>query len=580
RVFHIALLALQLAPNTMAIDAANEGDNGLQEQVFKERCFLCHRVETIGSISRNGAPADVNFDSYEAAVQSGARTVIRAAIEKTMPPADFPLPDLTQAQIDALIAWQAAGFPRTATTTVTPPPNQAPTANSGMTQNVNEGTSVSLIGSGSDAEDGANLSFAWTQMSGIGVMLLSANSAQASFTAPDVPAGGTVLTFQLTVTDSGGLTGAQTVTINVADIPIVMQNLPPVANISTAPNPASSGETVILSGVGSIDSEDGAPSTFFWLQTAGTPVSLSSATDSQVSFIAPPAVAGGEFLSFMLTVTDRDGLTGNGQAIISINGSQPNITPSASAGMVQVVNAGDVVTLDGSGSMDAEDGMMLSFAWLQRRGPAVTLSNASAAQPTFMAPAMTNEPLLFELIVTDRAGATAMASTVVHIGARPILPVGIPRLPGVFGLDADGSNITPPASTFDGGVLVAGSTFMDMITPDQPLSIEGNINIAEADRGKMADLIVVVLFQPSQGGGLSALQQDVNGGFSPWDLNPATLQPVTAGLLLDERHRLEIFNGALPADLAGDFQIFLAYRLKESNVLIIGAPIEFTLLNM
>lgn len=89
-----------------------------------------------------------NFDNSEAAVRSGAHAIVRAAIEKTMPPASCPLPELTQAQIDVLIAWQAAVFPRTATATVTPPPllpNQAPIANAGVTQDVNEGASVNMF---------------------------------------------------------------------------------------------------------------------------------------------------------------------------------------------------------------------------------------------------------------------------------------------------------------------------------------------------------------------------------------------------------------------------------------------------
>jgi len=65
------------------------------------------------------------------------------------------------------------------------------------------------------------------------------------------------------------------------------------------------------------------------------------------------------------------------------------------------------VTLDGSGSAD-QDGSITSYAWSQTGGsPAVTLTNASSATASFMAPAVTTDTLLtFTLTVTDNDGAT------------------------------------------------------------------------------------------------------------------------------------------------------------------------------
>ena len=73
---------------------------------------------------------------------------------------------------------------------------------------------MTLGGSGSDP-DGDTLSYAWEQTGGMpSVELRDANTATVSFTAPEVAAD-SELTFSLTVTDPGGLTGSDTVTVRI-----------------------------------------------------------------------------------------------------------------------------------------------------------------------------------------------------------------------------------------------------------------------------------------------------------------------------------------------------------------------------
>src|SRR5688572_26927482 len=60
-----------------------------------------------------------------------------------------------------------------------------------------------------------------------------------------------------------------------------------------------------------------------------------------------------------------------------------NTIPVANSGPDQTVDAGVTVTLDGSGSSDA-DGTLAAYTWTQTAGsPTVTLSNRTVAQPTF-----------------------------------------------------------------------------------------------------------------------------------------------------------------------------------------------------
>lgn len=91
-----------------------------------------------------------------------------------------------------------------------------------------------------------------------------------------------------------------------------------------------------------------------------------------------------------------------------------NAAPTANAGPDQPnVASGAGVTLDGTGSSDPEN-QTLTYAWTAPAG--VTLSDATAASPTFTAPTLAvgdaNLTLTFSLIVTDSLGLASVADTV------------------------------------------------------------------------------------------------------------------------------------------------------------------------
>jgi hypothetical protein len=96
----------------------------------------------------------------------------------------------------------------------------------------------------------------------------------------------------------------------------------------------------------------------------------------------------------------------------------PNVPPTASAGTAQAVDAGVVVTLNGTGQ--DSDGTIAGYAWTQTAGVSVTLSSGSNAQPTFTSPCVaTASTLTFSLKVTDNDGATSAASTV-NVTVNPL----------------------------------------------------------------------------------------------------------------------------------------------------------------
>ena len=87
-----------------------------------------------------------------------------------------------------------------------------------------------------------------------------------------------------------------------------------------------------------------------------------------------------------------------------------NHGPDADAGVDQSVRENKTVTLDASRSGDF-DGDSLTYSWTQIGGPSVTLSSATAEQPTFTSPSVSSETTLtFSVVVSD--GTTSHVDTV------------------------------------------------------------------------------------------------------------------------------------------------------------------------
>ena len=96
--------------------------------------------------------------------------------------------------------------------------NEAPTADAGADQeNIEQGSTVTISGSGSDPDAGDTLSYSWTQTSGNTVSLTNSSSATTAFTAPAGLTTDTRLTFTLRVTDEGGLYDEVQVSVTVAE---------------------------------------------------------------------------------------------------------------------------------------------------------------------------------------------------------------------------------------------------------------------------------------------------------------------------------------------------------------------------
>lgn len=134
---------------------------------------------------------------------------------------------------------------------------------------------------------------------------------------------------------------------------------------------------------------------------------------AEVTYTPNPGFNGTD--SFVYQVSDG---TSNDTGTVTIEvrpeqvGNEP---PVADAGADQTVDENDPVSLNGTASSDP-DGTIDAYSWTQTAGPAVVLSNANTATPSFTAPEVNaTETLTFQLTVTDDAGGNDTDSTNVRV---------------------------------------------------------------------------------------------------------------------------------------------------------------------
>ena len=186
-------------------------------------------------------------------------------------------------------------------------------ADAGPDQTVNEGDTVVLDGSASKLSPGGIDTYRWQQTGGTPtVTLIDADTATATFTAPDVGVGGTTLTFQLTVSNISGKSSTDT-----TDITVIFVNQTPTANAGD--DQVVDEETVVtLDGSSSFDPDPSDSITYQWEQSGGSPnVNLSGANTVQASFTAPKVLSD-TTLTFQLTVTDSYGLQGTDTCTVKV----------------------------------------------------------------------------------------------------------------------------------------------------------------------------------------------------------------------------------------------------------------------
>ena len=217
-----------------------------------------------------------------------------------------------------------------------------------------------------------------------------------------------------------------------ATVPVVasgagMEAPVPVAAAFASPVDAAPNQKVTLTGTGSTGTID----TYAWRQVPATNdagdevpvddtnrVTLTGADTPVATFNAPAGYDG--LLAFELVVSGPSGTSVPTVVTVGVTPFDPNEptpVPTADAGADQTVRRGTTVNLDASASKLADD-----YAWTQVSGPAVELTGANTATPSFRFPVMplptnttgpntdytTDErPVVLKLTVTGQGGQQA-----------------------------------------------------------------------------------------------------------------------------------------------------------------------------
>ncbi|MCJ8269327.1 MAG: VCBS repeat-containing protein, partial [Psychrosphaera sp.] len=274
----------------------------------------------------------------------------------------------------------------------TPPPlpsqNQAPLANAGNTQTVDEQTQVTLQGTGTDS-DGTISSFSWSQTSGTTVTLNNATSATATFTAPALPQNET-LVFSLTVTDNQGATASDSISITVNYL-----NLPAAIAIS-GPEQADEQSTVTL--ISELVSND-IITGYKWQQTAGPVIEFSEDEQAQFQFKTPIILMteGPQQITIQLSITTLDNQTTQAQLTTEVK--PVNEPPKVQFQQAQI-HEGSTSLL--SLLVSDTDGSITNTQWTQLTGPTVAVLNSDIDSISFIAPTVIEHtPVSFKATVWD-----------------------------------------------------------------------------------------------------------------------------------------------------------------------------------
>ena len=298
--------------------------------------------------------------------------------------------------------------------------NTPPEANAGPDQAVFSDDTVALDGSASTDANGNPLTYSWTITSippgSILPALSDSTLVKPTFVATAI---GDYIT-QLTVNDGKADSKIDTVIISVD-----AANVKPVAD--AGPDQAGTvGIGINLDGNGSSDADVDTLS-FAWTITSvpqgGNIPLLSNPTSATPNFV--PEIAGAYIAQLIVndTMVDSDPDT------VIINVEIGNTRPLALAGIDQTVSVGDTVTVDGSGSSDA-DNDDLTYLWAITTQPitsniSANLVDLTTAQLDFQAD-VAGEYVL-QLIVndgmTDSLPATVMVKVDADVAVVPVAEV-------------------------------------------------------------------------------------------------------------------------------------------------------------
>jgi hypothetical protein len=190
-------------------------------------------------------------------------------------------------------------------------PNEPPVANAGPNQTITLPTNTTTLdGSQSYDPDGTIVSYSWQSLEGPGAFTIT-NSNTATPTIIGMEAG--IYVFQLTVTDNGGATDKQDVTVYVnaaATVPVAM-----AGSDTTIAAPAN---IALLNGSRSYET-GGQISSYNWEEVSGPSTAAISSSSSVTTQVG--GLSYGQYI-FRLTVMDNKGVTDTASVMVNVVNTQ------------------------------------------------------------------------------------------------------------------------------------------------------------------------------------------------------------------------------------------------------------------
>ena len=270
-------------------------------------------------------------------------------------------------------------------------------ANAGTDQTVEAGDLVTLDGSASSPE---GITYLWSTTSAI--TLENNTTASPSFTAPDVEEE-TVITLELMV-NLGDETDTDEVTITITPTEEEETSYTVAFSVTDTNDDKVSGAEITLSN-----------------ETLNFEQTLSSDEEGMISF----EVEQGVTYNYTVSKDGYDDATGTITAsetlteeAVQLNMTEV-ITVVANAGTDQTVEAGDLVTLDGSTS--SPEG--ITYLWSTTS--AITLENNTTANPSFTAPDVEEETVITIALTVSLDTETDTDEVNIIVSPKPEIPTSL-----------------------------------------------------------------------------------------------------------------------------------------------------------
>ena len=316
----------------------------------------------------------------------------------------------------------------TVTITVLDNEGNAPRAEAGPDQTVNENAEVTLDGSGSSDPNSDALTYSWSQDSGPSVTLSDAAAESPMFEAPTVT-GQTELDFTLTVRD-GTDPASDTVTITVRN----SINEPPIAKAGTDRS-ISENTQVMLDGSGSSD-PNGDTLTYSWTHNSALAIAITGSDSLSASFTAPNVATD---TTFTVTLTVNDGTVDVSDALqVNITDS-PNSPPAVEAGADQEVAGGATVTLSGTATDDDPEDA-LTYSWIHNSALAIAITGSDSLSASFTAPDVAADTTITVTLTVNDGTVGVSDALQVNITDSPNSPPEVEA--GADQVVAEGATVT------------------------------------------------------------------------------------------------------------------------------------------